>query len=460
MEGAMRSLDDLSHTSRKLPSGGEVFVLDRGDLIGPEAQAMLGAMYSRSADGFRTLIEKVRSRGPERFMQTFYVGYGHNSIGDLGDVAIFVDGVSMLAAKAIQDFPLYRGQESSTRYIDFSKQPFIGAAGKAGDAILEGWRAFYVTHFPAVESALAHRFPRQEGEDERTYAQAIKARAFDTMRGFLPAGALTNVAWMGDLRHVRDHLVTLRNHPLVELRGIATAIEDALVERYPSSFSKHYPATERYADDIGLMYGYYDEPVHADFELAWDGIDRERLARFMFALEERPPKAELPYAIRECGMLRFAFKLDFGSFRDLQRHRSVAVRMPLVRHAAHLADRFEPWYLDRLPQAVRIAALELFLAQDAKLQALPLPEAELQYYLPMGTLCDISLAGDFRALTYLVELRATRFVHPTLRRRARQMADTLVERFGGSGLMLHLDQEPDRFDIKRGTHDVLERANA
>jgi len=52
-------------------------------------------------------------------------------------------------------------------------------------------------------------------------------------------------------------------------------------------------------------------------------------------------------------------------------------------------------------------------------------------------------------------LRATRFVHPTLRYRAKQMADTLSELFGPDGLTMHLDLELDRFDIKRGEHDIV-----
>ena len=75
----------------------------------------------------------------------------------------------------------------------------------------------------------------------------------------------------------------------------------------------------------------------------------------------------------------------------------------------------------------------------------------------MGYNLPNRLTGDLHALVYLVELRATRFVHPTLRFRARQMAEELRRRFGEYGLVLHLDDEPDRFDIRRGEHDIVER---
>lgn len=52
-------------------------------------------------------LKRVESVGPEKFMKSYYVGYGHKSIGDCGTTTIFVENVSMLAAKAIQDTQLY-----------------------------------------------------------------------------------------------------------------------------------------------------------------------------------------------------------------------------------------------------------------------------------------------------------------------------------------------------------------
>jgi hypothetical protein len=35
------------------------------------------------------------------------------------------------------------------------------------------------------------------------------------------------------------------------------------------------------------------------------------------------------------------------------------------------------------------------------------------------------------------------------------LADNLLKLFGKYGLVLHLDQEIDRFDVKRGEHDIV-----
>lgn len=451
--GKRMKFDELSHARVDLPGGGEVFVLDTGSTIGPEPQAMLAALHSRSPGGIRSHLSVLAERGSDKFMSTFYVGYGHKSVGDNATASVFIEGVSMLAAKAVQDFPLYNGQEVSTRYVDFSAQRFVDPVNtSASKALLERLRAFYLKGLDVLVPVLRKRFPRGEEENEKIYEKAIKARAFDIMRAFLPAGASTNLAWVGELRQFADRLPVLRNHPLPEVRAVADATEKALLKMFPNSFSdKRYPETEAHQELCGQLHTYYDESDFPVFSLTRDDIDRERLSEYRRALENRPNnKTELPYPIRECGVLEFRFLLDFGSFRDIQRHRPLTIRMPLVtaRHG------FEPWYLAELPEALRNEAEDLLAFHVSDVAGLDVSPKLSQYYLPMGFRTAVRLTADLRALVYLVELRSTRFVHPTLRKRARQMAAILSERFGGDGLRLHLDIEPDRFDVMRGTHDI------
>ena len=450
----MAEIADLSHTQRPLAGGGEIIVLNTGALISPEAQAMLGALHSRSVGGLRSHLEILGKKGAENFMASFYVGYGHKSIGDLAHVAVFIEGVSMLAAKALQDFPLYNGQEASTRYIDFAKQPFMNPMKTdLGNEILETWRSFYLEGLDRMVDELTIRYPRKEDEDEKVYAKAIKARAFDTMRAFLPAGATTNLAWYGNVRQFGDRLLTLRHHPLPEVRDIAKQLRDALLESNASSFSsKEYPETEAYNSSVEGDLAYFNDPTPVEFELSHDGVDRTIIGDFRNALEERPAKTELPFAIRECGTSRFRFLLDFGSFRDIQRHRAVVTRMPLLTEE----HGFEPWYLNELPDDLRIRAEELIGAQVKKMRTLLGLSPELaQYYLAMGFRITIRLTGDLRGLVYLAEIRTPSTVHPTLRIRAHQMAGLLQETYGPDGLVLHLEDSSDRFDIKRGTHDIV-----
>lgn len=446
-------IESLKHAVRPLPGGGMVLVLDTGAIITPEADAMLQALYSRSVEGVLEHLDILAKRGSDKFMGTFYVGYGHKSIGDCGTGTIFIEGVSMIAAKAIQDWALYSGQEASTRYIDFSTQPFIDPVGtEASRNVHEMLRSFYMSSMDPLVTNLTKRFPQQEGEKDGVYKKAIEARAFDIMRGFLPAGASTKLAWHSNLRQMADKLMLLRHHPLQEVQQIAEAIEDALLEAYPNSFGhKRYGATEEYNKWWPKVLTFASTDAPYEFELAHDGIDREQLAKYRRVMECRPEKTDLPKIIGACGTLQFRFMLDYGSFRDIQRHRAVIQTMPLITDQ----HGFGEWYLGELPDELRVQAVSLLVNHGQAMQALAVSPLVAQYYTPMGFDLPLSVTGALPALVYLVELRCTRFVHPTLRRRAIQMAESLLEQFGDCGLVIHLDDEPDRFDVKRGEHDIV-----
>ena len=452
----MTQIDQLNHQRAALPDGGKIVVLDPGATLTAEATAMLQALHSRSTEGIDGHLAVLAERGAEKFMSTYYVGYGHKSIGDCGTAIVFIEGVSMLAAKALQDSKLYNGQESSTRYIDFAAQPFIDpVASTASHDILERWRTFYLQAVAAMKEALPQQYPRQDDEAEKTYDKAIAARAFDICRGFLPAGASTNLAWSGTLRQFADRIAQLRHHPLAEVRTIADTLEDALIAAYPNSFDenkKRYEATEAYVAET-MRYYYYHDAESPELSLVRDGIDRTKLAPYRDIIAARPEKTELPKWLGAYGDAAFAFTLDFGSFRDIQRHRAVTQRMPLL--TTELG--FNSWYLAALTESLREQAIALLREQTEAISTLDCDGTVAQYYLPMGYNISNYLAGDLPALVYLVELRATSFVHPTLSARASEMAELLRDTYSDIGLTLHLDPNPSRFNVKRGEHDIEKR---
>lgn len=451
------SLESLNHTTQTLKDGGVVLVLNTGAEIGPEAEAMLQALHSRSVGGIREHLKKLQERGPEKFMASFYVGYGHKSIGDCGSITIFIEGVSMLAAKAIQDWKLYSGQEASTRYIDFADQKFQDPTGtEASHTVLERWRSFYLEGLPLVQQHLKERFPRKrkEDENEKIYEKAINARAFDIMRGFLPAGASTNLAWHTNLRQAADKIMLLRHHPLAEVREIAKALDTALNEAHPSSFGhKQYHDKEEYNAFCIENETYFEEQYPSDFIVLKDSINKDLLLQYKNILKNRPPQTELPKFLAECGTVQFGFLLDFGSFRDIQRHRAVTQRMPLVT----MTHEFAPWYLAELPQTLQEKARELLTLQEKDIHKLKIAKEIAQYYIAMGYQLPNRLTGDLPALVYLAELRSSSAVHPTLQLRAVQIAKELEKRFGNIGLLLHIEDNVGRFDVSRGKHDIIEK---
>lgn len=271
------------------------------------------------------------------------------------------------------------------------------------------------------------------------------------MRSFLPSGATTNLAWHTNFRQAADHVMRLRHHPLSEVRDIAKTIEEALIEAHPSSFGhKRYDGTEEFNKEWMESKYYFTNKNHPEFKLTRNDVDIESLKEFKDLLAKRPAKTEMPKEVAECGQVQFEFLLDFGSFRDIQRHRAVIQRMPLVT----MDHGFGEWYFKELPDEFAKEAKIILETQEKEIKKLELSPEETQYYIPMGYKLPNRVTGSIPSLVYLVELRATRFVHPTLRFRSQQMAESLSKEFKDLGVVIHLDSDPDRFDVKRGEHDI------
>ena len=213
----------------------KIFVYDE---FSPQDTAMLQALYSRSASSVEEHVKKVKETGSGKFMERFYVGYGHSSIADCGSTTLFIEGISILADKAIQDWQLYSGQETSTRYIDMSKQPIVDPLmTEDSREILNAWMDFYIESQETVQNHLKQKYPRREEEEEGMYEKAIKARTFDILRGFLPAGITTQLSWHTNLRQAWDKLSLLRHHPVEEISTLSEEMLLRLKEKYAHSFS-------------------------------------------------------------------------------------------------------------------------------------------------------------------------------------------------------------------------------
>jgi hypothetical protein len=433
-----------------LPNDFAVFAIDD---LPPEAIAMLQALYSRDPRSVMVHLEQVKKLGPEKFMSTFYVGYGHRSIGDCGTTSFFIENVSMLAAKAIQDWPLYNGQEASTRYLDMSKQPFLNPLGTAGGAkIQDEWRAFYSYVLEMLVPHLKVRFPLQEGQEEKVYEKAIKARAFDIARGFLPAGATTFVSWHTNLRQAADHLKGMRHHPLGEVRNIAEVVLGAAQQKYAASFlHKKYDAEEDYVSQSEAAFAYLQDVGPAGAFLYKSHLDVQALCDYPInkLLNDRPPKAELHHRFRQYGTIDFSFPIDFGSYRDLQRQRSCVQEMPLLT----TKWGFHEWYLEQLTPALREVSTEFIKQQAIRIAGLDATDVVKQYYVGMGYVVPAKISCTLPSAVYIAELRSTDAVHPTLRVQAQRMGDALEEAV--PGLKMHHDRSPGTWNIRRGTHDIV-----
>ena len=441
-------LKDLVHIHKISENGVDVYALDTGCVIDAEAEAMLQALHSRSTWWIAHHLKVLEEKGAKNFMKNFYVGYGHKSIWDCGSMTLFVEWLSMLGAKAIQHSPLYSGQESSTRYIDFSNQKIMNPAWTdLWNEIQEQQRSFYLSILEPLKAHLKEQYPLKEWENESTYDKAISAKAFDIARWFLPAWTTTNLAWHSNLRQIADRILALRHHPLNEIKQIWETILDVVEEKYPSSFShKKYEETEKYMD-LAMKDLYFYEENYTEFE-AISSLDEKVLKKYQHLIDARPnEKTELPIFLASAWTVKFKFLLDFGSFRDVQRHRAVFQQMPL--HTDKIG--FNQFYIEQLPQELQEKAIQHLKDIKEKTDKLNISELERQYYIPMWYNMTNEIVGNLPALVYLIELRSTRFVHPTLRKIAHMMWDYLEK---NHNIKMFLDKSEVDFDIKRWNQTI------
>lgn len=433
------------------------------DDLHPEDNAMVQALYSRSPAPVEEHLAKVDAAGSGKFMEKYYVGYGHASIGDCGTTTLFIENVPMIVAKAIQQWPLYSGQESSTRYIDFASQPFLNPLGiPEGERVQEKWREFYLKAEEPLLEHLREKYPRKEGEKESVYNRAIAARGFDIRRAFLPAGALTNLSWHTNLRQASDHLRALFHHPDAVVRDVAREILTELSARYSNSFRQPTDSGGWFEKCfIAEMRGelIYDNRFGGsqDVALVTSGLDSQLVTSAeKDVLEQRKRGQVLPRLMEKYGVVRSSFMLDYGSYRDVQRHRNGHVSFPALTPTYGFHD----WYFDSLPEDLREEAVELSFEQEDRIFDLIDHGADrfsMQYYCAMGYTVPVNITQSLPAWVYRVELRSSKMVHPTLRQVVLQEADLFGHTWWGRNVPLFLDTDPDDWDARRGTQTITEK---
>ena len=438
----------------------KIYLIKEGQ---PENTAMLQALYSRSNQSVQDHLDRATKENSSKFMERYYIGYNHASIGDCGTITIFFEDVSILAAKAIQDNPLYNGQETSTRYMDFSQRR-MATHNDSGEA--ESIQAEHISIYEDVSEVLYKvfiaRHPYQQDMISADYDRAISAKVFDVARGYLPAGATTQLSWHGTLSSIRQHIKRLENHPLEEIRLIATETLEKIKAEYPASFTEKHPVNNLGVDKIyqaELMLDQYSEPkeeYYADPELfhgLFDSALYESKYESSRTVTERPEYTQLPRSMMDLGTLTTRFLLDYGSFRDIQRHRNGLCRIPLLT----MDNGVDPWYDANLEMAAdRIERKWQNL--KSRIDAMTCNRWDLQYYIPMRYQVKTELIYSLPQLVYVLELRAGAHVHPTLRtkmislnRRLASMGSTRTSP------ALYVDTSPSSFNIARGKQTITEK---
>jgi len=431
----------------------------------PEALAMLQAFYSRSHKSIKTRLKELGTDDIIKIKQAlnkYYIGYNHASIGKCGTITVFIEGVSLLAAKAIQNNPLYAGQESSTRYIDFDREfPVINPVPNVeiGQYVLQAWFQVYNFVKTEVYDALVKLYPKPSDMTDSQYTNAITSATQDLARGFLPTGTKTQLAWTTNMQAMREHCMVLRTHPLEEVQQLALEIQTLCSNKYPSAFplSDLYPLNDqdglsgRIAHELerNVLYNIPQETV---VDLTALKIDSLKI--HLGILTRTPYKAMLPRYLNKFGTITATGWLDFGSFRDLQRHQNATI--PIAE--LHIENGFNLYYQDTILKILQGSSatrfshyMNLAVGSLYKLSKLIYPH-DLQYFYPLCWNVPVSCTAGFPQWLYMLKLRTSKSVHSTLRTFMQSIGLKLEEELQ---LQLDYDKTPNSWvNFNRGLQTI------
>src|SRR5579862_8167211 len=189
----------------------------------------------------------VAAEKAEQFYERVLVGYGDDSVAELGGAHVALEGISALAAKEIEDSRIGLSPlEKSTRYVFFDRQvdgrfEYVRPHDLTHSHLAEIYTRSIDACFQAYSDAIApltaqltEQFPREEGVSEGAHRAAIRAKAADVLRSLLPVGHLTNMGLFGNGRAFEYLLIKMAASPLAEVRELGFQLSNELALVIPA----------------------------------------------------------------------------------------------------------------------------------------------------------------------------------------------------------------------------------
>jgi thymidylate synthase ThyX len=419
-------------------------------------------------------LDGVEGERAARLYERVFLGFGDDSIAQVGGAHLACEWASNLLTKQLQRGRLAAYLEQSTRYIPY-QQPMPGGGYRyyADDELGPPYReamdelfAIYAASLERVQAWAAERWPRADGDPEGPWRSSLRAKALDLVRGLLPASTLSHVGVFASGQAYEQLVMRLAASPLPEARAYGAMILDELRKVIPSFVARldrperggesisylrdRREVAERLIARLGLDRPEPDagpavELVHVDgseedllaaslFESAavgeteiaarLDDLDGDERAALVAELAgERRNRRHRPGRGWEAVRYRFEIVSDYGGFRDLQRHRLLTCQW----------QRLGPDLGAGIPDEVREAgaggdyerALELSRGEFERLAAADLRE-QAPYALCLGYRIRYVLDLNAREAMHLCELRSGREGHPTYRAVAQAMYERIA----------------------------------
>lgn len=438
-----------------------------------------------------------------------FVEFGHESVAQLGGIHIACEQSSNLLTKILERGRLATYAEQSTRGVAYDnrlrgryryvRDPEV-LASRLGAAYVGGMDALF-DEYSELLGPMTDHFRKADGvrglQPSINSRRATREQAFDSLRGILPAGALSNVGIFASPHAYARLLIRLLAHPLPEARTCGAMLAEELDKLIPNLLGHtghdlidlevaNWQLDRSSATDELVSELFGATPPEAEPEptvrlVDWDPDgelkaiaamcfahtdlgDRELLERIRSMSEEdldrivaayagsRPSRSARPGRALERSAYRFEIISDYGAFRDLQRHRMLTIEW----------QRLTPNYGYRIPEAIVDAG------HESRFGAAMETSAALYHRLadefPERASYAVSLAYNLRyvmelnarSALHVIELRSGPAGHPSYRPIVQQM-HSLIESTAGhrriAAMMRHVDLSSGQQDQKNRPGD-------
>lgn len=431
--------------------------------------------------------------------------FGDDSVAQLGGAHIACEQASNLLTKILEWGRLAAYLEQSTRYIFYDQKlesrfryitppeietgPLASEYAETMDWLFDEYSELVHTCVPFFKQ----QFPKQEGDSNFIYNSSIRAKSCDAARGLLPAATFSNVGIFASGQAYEQMLIRMNSHPLQEARDYAGMMLEELRKVIPSFlkrvdlpdrggvwsgyFQENREAMERIASGLEIepegveevtliewdpeaedkiaaaaLYAHSDlsdEQLHAAVKAMSDDDKAEVLRAY---IGDRQNRRHKPGRGMERSFYRFDVLSDFGSFRDLQRHRMLTLDWQRlgVRHGFATPPAIEEvgW-----TQRWNDAMGRMIEFHDTVMSEHGADVA--QYLVPFGFKLRYSMQFNAREAFHLLELRTAQQGHPDYRRVCQMMHTQIREKAGHVALadaMSYVDHgsyELERLEAER-----------
>lgn len=414
----------------------------------------------------------VAIQSAEAFYDRVLIGYGDDSVAELGGAHLACEGISNIAAKALEDSRLgISPLEKSTRYVPFNRkingnyryyrEPSIMSSKYADDyeKTLDHLFDTYTTLIEPLLTWLKSCTPRDAKTSERAYNSATRAKALDVLRGLLPMATLTNVGLFGNGRAFEYLLVKLAASSHSEVKALGLSMQQELDQLIPSFVKRaksdrgakysHYLSknlaqtqqlTQKHLEKTkiksisnvqlveydpeaenkviaAILYPHTDHTFEQVLEYIKQLSASERIEIINTYVGERETRFHRPGRAFEETYYTFDILADLGAYRDLHRHRVMTQERQryTVIHGYDVPIELEE---AKLAQQYR-DALD-YAACTTELISKDFYDAA-QYLVPFAYKIRWRIKLNLREVYHLTELRSSRQGHPSYRIIAQQM---------------------------------------